>query len=50
MTARIGRKIPAAEPLPDSVWRYWLKWLVYFVLVALLASLNVAVMLAFMRA
>jgi hypothetical protein len=50
MTARIGRKMPAAEPLPDSVWRYWLKRLVYLMLAALLVSLNVAVMLAFMRA
>lgn len=45
MTARIGRKTPAAEPLPESVWRYWLKRLVYLAL----ASLNVALMLAFMR-
>ena len=49
MTARIGRKTPAAEPLPESVWRYWLKRLVYLALAVLLASLNVALMLAFMR-
>ena len=47
--ARVGQKMQAAEPLPESVWRYWLKRLVYLVLAVLLASLNVAVMLAFMR-
>lgn len=36
MTARIGRKMPAAEPLPESVWREQLKRLAYWVLMAVL--------------
>ena len=36
MTARIGRKMPAAEPLPSSVWRRQLERLAYWMLMAVL--------------
>lgn len=51
--ARVAKARPvmrAADPLPASVWRYWLKRLAYLALAALLVSLNVALMLAVMRA
>ena len=47
--ARVGQKMPAAEPLPESVWRYWLKRLVYVVLAGLLASITIALNLWAMR-
>jgi len=36
MTAKIGRKIKAAEPLPPTVWRRQVKALAYWVLMAIL--------------
>ena len=49
MTARIGKKMKAAEPLPESVWRYWLGRLAYIVLVAFVANLLMVGLLALMR-
>jgi len=49
VTARIGRKTPAAQPLPESVWRYWLRRLAFLVLVALGANLIMVGLLALMR-
>jgi hypothetical protein len=50
MTARVGKKMKAAEPLPESVWRYWLGRLAFLVLVALGANLIMVGLLALMQA
>ena len=47
--AKIGQKMKAAEPLPASVWRYWLGRLAFLVLVALGANLIMVGLLALMR-
>lgn len=48
--AKIGQKMKAAEPLPESVWRYWLGRLAFLVLVALGANLIMVGLLALMQA
>ena len=48
--AKLGQKMPAAEPLPASIWRRQLKRLVYWMLAVVLASLVAGLNLAIMRA
>ena len=36
MTAKVGRRIPDADPLPPSIWRYQLRRLGYWMLMAVL--------------
>jgi hypothetical protein len=50
MTAKVGRKTPAAEPLPPSIWRYQLRRLAYWMLAVVAVSLAAGVTLAVMRA
>ena len=46
MTAKIGRKIAAPDPLPPSIWRDQLKRLGYWALMAIL-GLTIWPMLAY---
>jgi hypothetical protein len=50
MTAKVGRRIPDAEPLPPSIWRYQLRRLGYWMLAVVAASLVAGVCLAIMQA
>jgi hypothetical protein len=47
--AKVGQKSQAAEPLPESVWRYQLKRLAYWALLALGVNLLLVMLLALMR-
>jgi hypothetical protein len=35
--AKVGNKMPAADPLPSSTWRYKVRKLAYWMLVAIIA-------------
>jgi hypothetical protein len=45
VTARIGRKTPAAQPLPESVWRKQVRTLAYWLLMALMGLSWLALLL-----
>lgn len=45
--AKVGRRIPAADPLPPSIWRDQLKRLGYWMLMAMI-GLTVWPMLAYL--
>lgn len=44
--AKVGRRMPAADILPPSIWRYQLKRLAYWVLMGILGMLWMAFLVA----
>jgi hypothetical protein len=46
MTAKVGRRIPDAEPLPPSIWRYQLRRLGYWMLMGILGMLLLSFLVA----
>lgn len=44
--ARVGRKMPAADPLPPSIWRDQLKRLGYWMLMAIVGMLWLSFLVA----
>ena len=47
IVAKVGRRIPAADPLPPSIWRHQLRKLAYWLLMAVI-GLTVWPMLAYL--
>jgi hypothetical protein len=44
--AKVGRRMPAADILPPSIWRYQLRRLAYWVLMGILGMLWMAFLVA----
>jgi hypothetical protein len=44
--AKVGQRIPGPEPLPPSVWRYWVRRIAYWVLMGIFGLLWLAFLTA----